>query len=462
MPQFKIHAPYKPTGDQPNAINKLVKNLNAGAKHQVLLGVTGSGKTFTMANVIEKVQKPTLIISHNKTLAAQLYQEFKEFFPNNSVNYFVSYYDYYQPEAYIPTTDTYIQKDAKINEELDRLRHAATQSLLTREDAIVVASVSCIYNIGSPGDYQGLSVEIKQGQEISRQVFLRQLAALQYTRSDIDFKRSTYRVRGNIVEIWLATGELTIKAEFEAHKITRISAKPLRSLKDIFAGQDEQINSARIYPAKFWVSPQKKIDASIANIRAELDEQLKRLGKDGKSLEAERLSRRTNYDLEMLKEVGYCHGIENYSRHLELRQGGTAPSTLLDYYPNDFLMIIDESHMSVPQIGAMYEGDRSRKQTLIDFGFRLPSALDNRPLKFPEFEKKISQVIYTSATPGKYETAKTQAVNCKPFSSVIPAPHQVRGKLEAGIQAQISKSGSRVTRLDSHARRARRVTRDDK
>ena len=443
MTKFKLRAPFKPTGDQPDAINKLVKNLNAGAKHQVLLGVTGSGKTFTVANVIAKAQKPTLVISHNKTLAAQLYQEFKEFFPDNSVSYFVSYYDYYQPEAYIAQTDTYIEKDAKINEELDRLRHSATQSLLTRNDTIVVASVSCIYNIGSPQEYGELSVEVKRGQEVSRQAFLRQLSSLQYARSDIDFKRGTYRVRGNIVEIWLATGESTIKIEFNAHQIARLGSRRLTSLKDIFAGRDEEIKSARIYPAKFWVSPQTKINLAIANIQQELDRQLKKLKKEGRLLEAERLSRRTNYDLEMLKEVGYCHGVENYSGHLELRPPGTAPFTLLDYFAatsesqgvryskpklsDTFLTIIDESHMTIPQIGAMYEGDRSRKQTLIDFGFRLPSALDNRPLRFPEFEEKTNQIIYTSATPGKYELGKAQIVNRQSPKANPPAPPFTRG-----------------------------------
>ncbi|TSC53752.1 MAG: excinuclease ABC subunit B [Parcubacteria group bacterium LiPW_39] len=423
---FKLHSKFKPAGDQPQAIDQLTKNIQAGVKHQVLLGVTGSGKTFTMANVIEKIQKPTLVISHNKTLAAQLYQEFKEFFPANAVHYFVSYYDYYQPEAYIPQTDTYIEKDAKINEELDRLRHAATQSLLARPDTIIVASVSCIYNIGSPEEYQNLSVEIKKGQNISRQTFLRQLAALQYLRSDINFKRGSYRVRGESLEIWLATGEQVLRITFGGSKISQITSRQTLTIRDFFTAKEINLSSVQIYPAKFWVSPQEKINLALANIRAELDGQLSRLKKEGKLFEAERLRRRTNFDLEMLKETGYCHGVENYSRHLEFRQPGDAPFTLLDFFsnshshkfatnshnsPNGFLTIIDESHMSIPQIGGMYFGDRSRKETLIEFGFRLPSALDNRPLKFQEFEKKVNQVIYVSATPGKYELGKAQMAN---------------------------------------------------
>jgi excinuclease ABC subunit B len=405
---FKLQAKFKPAGDQPSAIEKITENIKFGAKHQVLLGVTGSGKTFTMANVVEKLQKPTLVISHNKTLAAQLYQEFKEFFPQNSVHYFVSYYDYYQPEAYIPQTDTYIEKDVKINDELDRLRHAATQALLSRNDVLIVASVSCIYNIGSPQDYRQLSVEIEKSQRISRQAFLRQLVTLQFVRADIDFKRGTFRVRGQIVEIWLTTGETVLKVEFGSNQITQITSRQLSSLKDLFIGKELPQSKAMIYPAKFWVSPQEKIDSALANIRAELYWQLKKLKRGKKLLEAERLRRRTNYDLEMLQEVGYCHGIENYSRHLEFRRPGKPPFALLDYYPNDFLLFIDESHMSIPQIGGMYFGDRSRKETLINYGFRLPSALDNRPLKFSEFERKIKQVIYVSATPGKYEIKKSE------------------------------------------------------
>lgn len=416
MPQFKLRAPFKPTGDQPAAITKLIKNLNTGVKNQVLLGVTGSGKTFTMANVIEKIQKPTLIISHNKTLAAQLYQEFKEFFPQNSVNYFVSYYDYYQPEAYIPQSDTYIEKDSKINEEIDRLRHAAAQNLLSRQDVIIIASVSCIYNIGLPGDYLDLSVELTVGQEISRQNLLRQLTDLQYERKDLNFGRGAFRVRGESVEIWPATGENIIKLELGGNKINAIFNRQTLMTRDLFVKREISVKSIRIYPAKFWVAPKEKIRLATVNIEKELKDQLAKLKREKKILEAERLRRRTSYDLEMMREVGYCHSIENYSRHLEFRPAGTPPHSLLDYFifpfennqKRDFLLFIDESHMTVPQIGAMYEGDKARKQTLIDFGFRLPSALDNRPLKFAEFEEKIGQTIYVSATPGKYEIEKVK------------------------------------------------------
>jgi excinuclease ABC subunit B len=414
--QFKLKSPFKPTGDQPQAIDKLVKNLNSGSKNQTLLGVTGSGKTFTMANVIAQTQKPTLIISHNKTLAAQLYQEFKEFFPENSVNYFVSYYDYYQPEAYIPQTDTYIDKDAKINEEIDRLRHASIQNLLERPDTIIVASVSCIYNIGLPNDYLDLSLEIKTGQQISRQVLLRQLTDLQYERKDINFGRGSFRVRGESIEIWPSTGEKIIKIELEKNKIFSLVSRPTATTRDFFIKKEIAQKTERIFPAKFWVAPKDKLAAAQTAIKQELAEQLEKLKKQNKILEAERLRRRTNYDLEMMNEVGYCHGIENYSRHLEFRPAGQPPYSLLDYFAferqgqNDFLTIIDESHMTVPQIGAMFEGDRSRKQTLIEFGFRLPSALDNRPLKFAEFEKKVGETIYTSATPGKYELGKSPII----------------------------------------------------
>ena len=384
--KFKLVSKFKPTGDQPQAIEKLVKNLKAGAKDQVLLGVTGSGKTFTLANVIQKTQKPALVISPNKTLAAQLYQEFKEFFPKNAVHYFVSYYDYYQPEAYIPQTDTYIEKDAKINEEIDRMRHAAVQDLLIRKDAIVVASVSCIYNIGSPEDYQRVSLEIQKDQKMPRKNFISQLISLQYQRNDIDFKPGTFRARGDIVEVNLVTGDEILKIEFSGDKITS--------------------PSCRIFPAKFWLAPQDKLNIALENIKLELQEQLKKLKKQKKLLEMQRLEQRTNYDLEMLKEMGFCHGIENYSRHLEFRRTGQAPYTLLDYFPNDFLVFIDESHLTLPQLNAMAVQDKIRKGTLIEYGFRLPSAIDNRPLKFEEFNQKINQVIYVSATPDKYEKEK--------------------------------------------------------
>ena len=416
MPQFKLASNFQPTGDQPSAIAKLVKNLKSNVKDQTLLGVTGSGKTFTIANIINQLQKPALIISHNKTLAAQLYQEFKEFFPQNSVNYFVSYYDYYQPEAYIPQTDTYIEKDAKINQEIDRLRHAAAQNVLSRPDTIIVASVSCIYNIGLPSSYLELSILLKVGQIISRQQLLRQLTDLQYERKDINFARGSFRVRGESVEIWPATGENIIKIELKGNEIIAIFNRRTLMTRDLFIKREEAETAIRIYPAKFWVASKDKVKLAAKNIEKELKEQLVKLKKANKILEAERLRRRTNYDLEMMREVGYCHSIENYSRHLEFRPAGTPPYSLLDYYlspiegnkKRDFLLFIDESHMTIPQIGAMYEGDKARKQTLIDFGFRLPSALDNRPLKFSEFEKKIGQTVYVSATPGKYETAKSK------------------------------------------------------
>jgi excinuclease ABC subunit B len=399
---FKLQAPFKSTGDQPRAIKKSTKNLKAGVPHQVLLGVTGSGKTFTMASVIEKVQRPVLIISHNKTLAAQLYQEFKEFFPENGVHYFVSYYDYYQPEAYIPQSDTYIEKDAKINEEIDRLRHAATQDLLTRKDVIVVASVSCIYNIGSPKTYQKVSLEIKPGQEIKRKDLISHLTSLQYQRNDIDFRPGTFRVRGNIIDVFLVTGKKIFRIELMGNKIEKISQGKV-SLKPKFRAYEREI---KLFPAHFWVTPQEKLDIAIENIKLELQEELKKLKKQKKLLEAQRLEQRTNYDLEMLKETGFCHGIENYSRHLEFRKAGEPPFVLLDYFPEDFLVIIDESHMTIPQLKAMANQDRARKETLIEYGFRLPSAIDNRPLKYEEFEKKTNQIIYVSATPAELERKK--------------------------------------------------------
>jgi len=410
---FKLKAPFKPTGDQPQAIEKLVKNLKAGVRHQVLLGVTGCGKTFDLCNIIQKIQKPTLLITFNKLLAAQLYQEFKEFFPENAVHYFVSYYDYYQPEAYIPQTDTYIEKDAKINEEIDRLRHAAVQDLLTREDVIIVASVSCIYNIGSPEDYQEVSLEIKPGKKIKRKDLLSHLTSLQYQRNDIDFKPGTFRVRGNIIDIYLVTGKEILRIEFFGDEIFGLwQGSP--DFKNNY--KLKTINYKLIYPAHFWVTPQEKLEIAMENIKLELQEQLKKLKKQKKLLEAQRLEQRTNYDLEMMKETGYCHGIENYSRHLEFRKPGEPPFTLLDYYRvrpksdpslTPFLVFIDESHMTLPQIHAMANQDRARKETLIEYGFRLPSAIDNRPLTFKEFEEGVSQLIYVSATPAEEEREKT-------------------------------------------------------
>jgi len=399
---FKLVSKFKPTGDQPQAIEKLVKNLKAGIKNQILLGVTGSGKTYTMAKTIEKIQKPTLIISHNKTLAAQLFQEFKEFFPGNGVHYFVSYYDYYQPEAYIPQTDTYIEKDAKINQEIDKLRHAAVQDVLERQDVIVIASVSCIYNIGSPNTYQNVSLEIKKGQEIRRREFLKYLTSLQYQRNDIDFQPGTFRVRGDNIEIYLVTGKEVLRVEFFGDRIEKIS----KGEPSISSRIEKEIKDYKIYPAQFWVTPQEKLNIAINNINLELQERLKELKAQNKFLEAQRLNRRTKYDLEMLKETGYCHGIENYSRHLEFRNPGEPPFTLLDYFPDDFLVFIDESHMSIPQLNAMYNTDRSRKTVLIEHGFRLGSALDNRPLSFKEFDKKVPQKVFVSATPGQYEKDK--------------------------------------------------------
>ena len=382
--KFELKSKFEPTGDQPDAIKKLAKNLESGVKDQVLLGVTGSGKTFTLANVIQKVQKPTLIISPNKTLAAQLYQEFKEFFPNNAVHYFVSYYDYYQPEAYIPQSDTYIEKDAKINEEIDRLRHSAVQDVTSRKDVIVVASVSCIYNIGSPENYGGTSLEIEQNKKIKRKDFLFLLTGLQYQRNDIEFKPGTFRVRGDMVEIYIVTGEKILRVEFLGDKIDKISeTNPGLDSKYI-----ELDSSYTLFPATFWVAPQEKLKTAIENIRLELKDQLVKLKKAGKNLEAERLEQRTNYDLEMLAETGRCQGIENYSSHMEFRKPGSPPFSLVDYFnyfnPSGSLMFIDESHISVSQIRAMSVQDRIRKQTLIDFGFRLPSAIDNRPLTFPK------------------------------------------------------------------------------
>jgi len=410
---FKLVAPFKPTGDQPQAIEKLVKNLKVGVRHQVLLGVTGCGKTFDLCNIIQKIQKPTLLITFNKLLAAQLYQEFKEFFPENAVHYFVSYYDYYQPEAYIPQTDTYIEKDAKINEEIDRLRHAAVQDLLTREDVIIVASVSCIYNIGSPEDYQEVSLEIKPGKKIKRKDLLSHLTSLQYQRNDIDFKPGTFRVRGNIIDIYLVTGKEILRIEFFGDEIFGLwQGSP--DFKNNY--KLKTINYKLIYPAHFWVTPQEKLEIAMENIKLELQEQLKKLKKQKKLLEAQRLEQRTNYDLEMMKETGYCHGIENYSRHLEFRKPGEPPFTLLDYYRvrpksdpslTPFLVFIDESHMTLPQIHAMANQDRARKETLIEYGFRLPSAIDNRPLTFKEFEEGVSQLIYVSATPAEEEREKT-------------------------------------------------------
>ena len=397
--KFQLVSNFKPTGDQPQAIKKLAENLTSGAKNQVLLGVTGSGKTFTMSNLIYKSQRPALIISPNKTLAIQLYQEFKEFFPHNAVHYFVSYYDYYQPEAYIPQTDTYIEKDAKINETIDRMRHEAVQDLLSRPDSIVVASVSCIYNIGSPEEYQKVSLEIQPGQHITRKELLSSLTSLQYKRNDIDFHPGTFRVRGQVIEIYLVTGKELIKIELDSDIIESIS-----TAKDPLNPKYQILNSNYLlYPAKFWIASEDKLKIAMQNIRKELQDTLLTLKKQNKLLEAQRLEQRTNYDLEMIEETGYCHGIENYSRHMEFRSPEVPPFTLLDYFQDNFLVFLDESHLALPQLRAMSAGDKARKQSLINFGFRLPSALDNRPLTFSEFFDKTGQRIHVSATPGELE-----------------------------------------------------------
>jgi len=456
---LKLVSPFKSTGDQPQAIAKFVKNLKAGVKNQVLLGVTGCGKTFDMCSVIQEVQKPTLVVTFNKLLAAQLFQEFKEFFPNNAVHYFVSYYDYYQPEAYIPQTDTYIEKDAKINEEIDRLRHAAVQDLLTRDDIIIVASVSCIYNIGSPEAYQQVSLEIKKGQKIKRRDFLSHLTSLQYQRNDIDFKPGTFRVRGNIIDIYLVTGKEILRVEFLGDEIDKISI----ATSSITPSYKLLTTNYRLFPAHFWVTPQEKLKIAIENIKLELQERLKELRGQKKPstraklgaglvphrneisgaglLEAQRLEQRTNYDLEMLRETGYCHGVENYSRHLEFRKPGEDPYALVDYYPDDFLIFVDESHMTIPQLHAMANQDRARKETLIEYGFRLPSAIDNRPLTFKEFEEKINQIIYVSATPAEEERRKAtkkciveQLIRptglLEPSIEIIPTKNQVKDLIE--------------------------------
>ncbi len=402
MPKFKLRADFKPTGDQPTAIAQLIKGLDDGLNHQTLLGVTGSGKTFSMANAIQSVQKPTLVLSHNKTLAAQLYGEFKRFFPDNAVHYFVSYFDYYQPEAYIPRSDTYIEKDSQINEEIDRLRHAATDALLSRDDVIIVASVSCIYGIGSVEDYDGLSVNIKAGERRVRDKLLRQLTDIQYQRNDIDFHRGTFRVRGDVVDVFPAGEELAYRIEFFGDEIERITkVDPLTG--EILANLD----SYKIFPSSHYVTPQQKLKVALGQIEHELAERLAGFKKDGKLLEAQRLEQRTRFDLEMLEETGFVKGIENYSRYLTNREPGEQPATLLDYFPDDYMMFIDESHMTIPQVRGMYNGDRARKEVLVEHGFRLPSALDNRPLTFTEFERHVNKAIYVSATPAEYELSRS-------------------------------------------------------
>ncbi|MFN3531157.1 MAG: excinuclease ABC subunit UvrB [Candidatus Brocadia sp.] len=401
MSIFKLVSSFKPQGDQPRAIQQLVEGYKKNINYQTLLGVTGSGKTFTMANVIAALEKPTLVMTHNKTLAAQLYSEFKSFFPENAVGYFVSYYDYYQPEAYIPQRDIYIEKEATINQEIDRLRLAATSNLMSRRDVIIVASVSCIYGLGSPEEYQEMYVHLCKGDSIERNLLLRKLIDIQYDRNDIQFVRGTLRVRGDVVEVFPAYEETAYRIELFGDEVDRISI-----INPITGNTVQEVKEISIYPAKHFVMPEGKIEGVVKSIEYELNERLKELRANGKFLEAQRLEARTRYDMEMLLEVGYCHGIENYSRHLSGRAPGETPYTLFDYFPKDFFLIVDESHVSVPQIAGMYHGDRARKETLVEYGFRLPSALDNRPLRFDEWEKRIHQILFVSATPGPYELKK--------------------------------------------------------
>lgn len=401
--QFKLQSDFTPQGDQPDAIKKIVEGVNEGKRHQTLLGATGTGKTFTMSNVIKQVGKPTLIIAHNKTLAGQLYSEFKEFFPENRVEYFVSYYDYYQPEAYVPSTDTFIEKDASINDEIDQLRHSATSSLFERDDVIIIASVSCIYGLGNPEEYRDLVVSVRAGMEMDRSELLKKLVDVQYSRNDIDFRRGTFRVRGDVVEIFPASREeMCIRVEFFGDEIDRI-----REVNYLTGEVLRERDHFVIFPASHFVTREEKMKSAIQRIENELEERLTELRSENKLLEAQRLEQRTNYDLEMMREMGFCSGIENYSVHLTLRPMGSTPYTLLDYFGDDWLVMVDESHVTLPQIRGMYNGDRARKQVLVDHGFRLPSALDNRPLKFEEFEEKTNQLVYVSATPGPFELEHT-------------------------------------------------------
>jgi excinuclease ABC subunit B len=450
MPEFQVVSDFQPQGDQPQAIDRLVAGIANREKFQTLMGVTGSGKTFTMAHVIERVQKPTLVISHNKTLAAQLYEEFKQLFPHNAVGYFVSYYDYYQPEAYIPQRDIYIEKDASRNDDLDRLRLSATSNLVSRNDVLLVASVSCIFGLGSPVNYKKSVVPVRKGEQTDRDDLLKRFIDLQYSRNDIDFKRSTFRVRGDVVEIHTSYEEFAYRIEFFGDEIANIDA--VHPLTGELLKSEDQIF---IYPAVHYVMPEDRVESAVASIKAEMDEQVMHLRHQGKLLEAQRLLARTKYDIEMIQEVGFCSGIENYSRHLDGRKAGEKPSTLIDYFPEDFLLILDESHVTVPQIKAMYNGDRMRKEVLVEHGFRLPSALDNRPLKFDEFEAVWKQVLFVSATPNKYELEKTggevveQVIRptglVDPMIEVHPAqgqvPHllsEIRKRAEAGERVLVT------------------------
>jgi excinuclease ABC subunit B len=446
MPQFQLEAPFKPCGDQDQAIDKLVAGIEAGRKHQTLLGVTGSGKTFTMANVVARVLKPTLVLVHNKTLAGQLYQEFKQFFPHNAVEYFISYYDYYQPEAYIPQTDTYIAKDSSINDAIDQMRHAATTSLLQRNDVLIVSSVSCIYGLGSPEVYHGMVVYLEEGLEIRREKILSKLVEIQYARNDVDFHRGTFRARGDVIEVFPASNEaISVRIELfgdvvdAIHEIDPLTGKSIRKLPKV-----------AIYPNTHYLIAPDRYERAITGIEDELEERIAYFKKQNQLVEAQRIAQRTKFDLEMIRAMGYCHGIENYSRHLSGRASGEPPPTLIDYFPKDFLLIVDESHATIPQVGGMYEGDYSRKRTLVDYGFRLPSAVDNRPLKFQEFERLLNQVIYVSATPGPYELEHAGGVVIEqiirptglldPVIEVRPAKGQV-DHLLGEVRAEIALGG---------------------
>ncbi|AHB40098.1 MAG: UvrABC system protein B [candidate division WWE3 bacterium GW2011_GWE2_43_18] len=451
---FKLVAPFKPTGDQPGAINQLTKKLDSGIKDQVLLGVTGSGKTFAVASVIKNVQKPTLVISHNKTLAAQLYQEFREFFPENAVEYFVSYYDYYQPESYIPSTDTYIEKDSDINEKIDKLRLSATTSLMTRKDVIVVSSVSCIYNLGSPAEYSKVALELRTGMKIRKIDLLKRLSQIYYDRSEYDFYRGTYRVTGDVIDVYLAYQDHALRLELSDD--TLMSINYMDPLTGQYVQQQYQ-DMAVVYPAKHYVAPEETRQAALAQIKEDLALRLDFLRKEGKQLEAYRLEQRTNYDLEMIQEIGYCKGIENYSRYFDGRKPGDAPHSLLEYFPKDYLLVIDESHITVPQIRGMYNGDRSRKQVLVDYGFRLPSALDNRPLNFDEFQQRVNQTIYVSATPDEWELEKSKSNIAEilirptgiidPKVTVLPTKGQISDLLEKVKERVARKERVLVTTL---------------
>ncbi|MFC1731839.1 DEAD/DEAH box helicase family protein, partial [candidate division KSB1 bacterium] len=442
MDKFKISSEYEPAGDQPEAIKALIKGVRSGVRHQTLLGVTGSGKTFTVANVIEEIQKPTLVIAHNKTLAAQLAQEYREFFPNNAVHYFVSYYDYYQPEAYMPTSDTYIEKEAQINEEINRLRHASTQALLTRSDVIIVASVSCIYGLGSPEEYKKFHVEVNVGDTLSRSDFIRRLVDIYFERTNADLKPGMFRAVGNFIEIMPTSERVIYRIELTSGTVTGITTLEAISRQII-----EKRDTMFLFPAKHYVTPEHERKQAMEDIKQELKGQLKKFEEEGSVLEEERLRRRTRQDLALIREIGYCNGIENYSRHFDRRKPGEPPYTLLSYFPHkedgtpDFLTVIDESHVTIPQLGGMYAGDQSRKNTLVDYGFRLPSAKDNRPLNFEEFEARVGETIYTSATPGTYEFEHTE----KPIEQVIRPTGLIDPEIEVRPIVEKGKYKGQVT-----------------